>query len=331
MMKLEPLSIRLFPKNRGADAYKLTGIAARCDWVVMSDRFEPRITLHRKGETNTPRHIFLSLRSPLTALTYFFEGILPSVENRFVLVTGSEDVTVPVQFDRRWRQYDAREKDMLSRIASHPMLIHWYAENLAVDEHPKISPLPTGLVDPDSQEPWMTDIPEARPLADRPASVLVAHRVRKGPQWDLRKSVTRMAQQHWSPFATIPEGELNEKSFNKLLQENAFVACVEGGGLDPSPKAWQAILHGAIPIIRSTALNRAYELLPVVQVPNWEPGTLTLNTLKEWKLEFSRFDQQDLRARVLERLSMDYWFKIIECGKPVASHGRSDVFSINLD
>lgn len=36
----------------------------------------------------------------------------------------------------------------------------------------------------------------------------------------------------------------------RLMQSHAFVLCAEGGGVDPSPKAWQAILHGAIPIIR---------------------------------------------------------------------------------
>ena len=37
----EPLSTRLFPKNAGASTYRLTGLAAMCDWVILSDNKVP--------------------------------------------------------------------------------------------------------------------------------------------------------------------------------------------------------------------------------------------------------------------------------------------------
>jgi hypothetical protein len=40
-------------------------------------------------------------------------------------------------------------------------------------------------------------------------------------------------------------------------------------GLDPSPKAWEAILLGTIPIIQYSTLDDAYERFPVVFVNEW--------------------------------------------------------------
>ncbi|MEN9063000.1 hypothetical protein [Ponticoccus litoralis] len=36
-----PLTTRLFPKAGGADRYRISGLAARCDWVVLSDTQPP--------------------------------------------------------------------------------------------------------------------------------------------------------------------------------------------------------------------------------------------------------------------------------------------------
>src|SRR5690606_38296292 len=93
----EPMSTRLFPKNRGADAYVVNGIARRCDWVVLSDRQPPQASLVRQVETEAPRHVFVSLREPFQALAFFIERVLPMIRGPFVLVSGSEDASLPRQ------------------------------------------------------------------------------------------------------------------------------------------------------------------------------------------------------------------------------------------
>ena len=330
MDKIQPLTLRLFPKNLGARAYRITGIAERCDWIVLSDTAEPHVTLYQRSTVRFPRYIFLSLRSPFAALSYFSEEILPTIRNPFVLVSGSEDATVPIQTDRRWRAFNVQEKRSLAAILEHPLLTHWYAENLSVDDHPKHSPLPTGLVDQSGSEGWMIDVPEVPRLHTRPASLLLSHRVRKGPQWDLRKSVTSIGKQNWNEFTTILEEECAEPEFEQLIQRHAFVACVEGGGLDPSPKAWQSILNGAIPIIRNSALRRAYELLPVVIVQDWEGTAITKSRLDRWlSMLMPYFDHPSLRHQVLERLDIAYWWNFISQGIPINSHNGKDVMAIH--
>jgi hypothetical protein len=305
-------TVRLFPKLGGATAYAITGIAARCDWVLLSDRRAPLTHLHRVQPTDTPRHIFLSLRHPFAALAAFATEVLPKLRAPFVLISGSEDCTLPTQCDRRWRPFDNGEQQMIRTILDHPLLIRWFAENLEENSDPRFSPLPTGMIYPEGAPKNPRPICPP-PLHSRPLRVLCAHRVRPGPQWDLRRAVTARTQTDWAAFCTSPTREMPEPEFLALMQSHAFVICAEGGGLDPSPKAWLAILHGAIPIIRKTGTYRAYDPLPVAFVDNWQRDSLTPARLKAWRARLAPFhDTPALRAQTLTRLGLTYWWDQIE-------------------
>lgn len=320
-MILQPQSTRLFPKGRGADAYTISGLAARCDWVVLSDNHPPHVHLHCNRTTDHPRHIFLSLRAPFHAVRHFTKVILPRIRSDFVLITGSEDITLPRQRDARWRRFDAAEQAMLAQILNHPHLRHWYAENLDEGGHPRRSPLPLGLVFPQgAPEGLLMTAPP--PLAQRPLRVFCAHRHRDGPQWEPRRRVSRLAGGPWRDYCTTAAQEMPEPAFMAEVEAHAFVLCVEGGGLDPSPKAWSALLHGAIPIIRKTAVAQAYTHLPVVVVDDWTGDALTPAWLAHWRAAFLPwFDDPFARHEILHRLSLDYWWRIIASARPVKDKG----------
>lgn len=306
-------SIRLFPKGRGARAYQITGIAARCDYVILSDRKQPRIHVHRNVNTSYPQHIFLSMRSPFVALEYFTKQILPTLKANFILITGSEDITVPRQLDRRTRKFNDLEISYINRILSHPYLSHWFCENLDDASHPLMSPIPTGMVFKKNYPKTGISIPHSPPLLQRPVRILCAHRIRKGHQWEARRQVSQLALSDWSLWCTVLEEEVTEDKFLELIHQHAFVLCVEGGGLDPSPKAWQTILNGSIPIVRTTALKEAYQELPVAFVPSWDSSSLSAEILKSWYAHFSQAHEDRYFESVIERLGIDYWWnKILE-------------------
>lgn len=318
-------STRLFPKSLGASAYRITGIAARCDWVVLSDNRAPHAVLIRQAETAAPRHVYLSLRSPFQALRYFCTQVLPQIEGRFVLVSGSEDVTIPNQLDRRWRGFDPEERGMIAALLEDPRLIHWFAENLDAP-HPLMSPLPLGMVWPEGPPDPVPALPQPPLLDPRPLRVFCAHRIRDGAQWDLRRRISELATGPWADFTTHASEELSEPAFLAEVETHSFVICGEGGGLDPSPKAWTAILHGAIPIIRDTPLAPAYRALPVAVVPDWTAGAITTVQLASWKAALtSAFDDPDQRAQVLERLLLDFWWQPIEKAGLAALTGTNEV------
>lgn len=308
MVITEPHSTRLFPKKQGASAYSISGLAARCDWVILSDQNSPQVHFHRNRQVKNPQTIFLSLRAPYVAIRYFYEQILPILTTPFVLVSGSEDATIPTQIDRRWRAFDDQERSMITALVRHPLLVHWFAENLDQDMGGKVSPLPLGAVFPDGVAPWV--VPKVSPLSERSGLILCSHRVRNGPQWEPRRQVSQMAQTDWADWCTVVEDEVSETTYMELIQQHVFVLCVEGGGLDPSPKAWQTILHGAIPIIRNSPLIAAYRDFPVAVVDSWSPDQISAERLAQWQQQLAPVVENQ-RSILLERLGNAYWWNKI--------------------
>ncbi len=313
-MGFTPHSTRLFPKFQGAEAYVLTGIAARCDRVVLSDRVEPHVADRLQTDPDSVRTVFVSLRAHEYALTYFLDTVLPQLHRPFVLITGSEDVTLPHQVDKRWPALPGLMRERLFKLAKHPLLLAWFCENLDTCFHPKVRPLPLGMVYPDSDAiPATLTAPEWGRTADRYRRVLCAHRVREGAQWEPRRTVTALARSHWRPFTTVLEAPVDEVEYEALIHNHAFVLCVEGGGLDPSPKAWKALLNGAVPIIRRTAVSEAYAAFPVVTVGDWTEQALCPAKIETWFTRYFRTGFMRVqREMILERLGIEYWWASVQ-------------------
>jgi len=202
-------------------------------------------------------------------------------------------------------------------ILDHPHLRHWYAENLEEGGQQRRSPLPLGMTFPSGMSDGL--LPSSPPpLTQRPLRVFCAHRHREGLQWQRRRLVSDLAEGAWRAFTTTPAVEMPEPAFMAELERHAFVLCAEGGGLDPSPKAWAALLHGAIPVIRDTALAPAYAHLPVVIVDDWQAGALSVRQLARWRdMLLPWFDDPARRVEILHRLSIDYWWQIIAAARSV--------------
>lgn len=303
---------RLFPKENGASAYRLSGIAARCDWAVMTDSSQRSFSL-RGNISCQPRTVFLSLRSFFHAIPCFYEEILPKIHGKFVLITGSEDITIPNQTDKRWRTFSSTEKLLITKILNDDRVIHWFVENKD-ENREKMSTLPVGYVCTKGYlSTVMTQTPETL-IRDRSLKMLCAHRIRDGGQWEVRRKVTKLCSNQLPKISTILTDEISEMGFRHLVRKHPFTLCVQGGGLDPSPKAWLCIINGSIPIIKSSTLDDAYSNLPVAFVDEWNKDCLSKDKLLQWIYELSPYyEDPELRSQTLERLSLDYWWnKIIE-------------------
>jgi hypothetical protein len=308
---LNPHSTRLFPAKCGANGYRINGIAERCDWVILSDHRRPKIHFHQNIKTEQPRHIFLSMRYGYRAIHYFARMVLPQINSNFILITGSEDMTLPNQCDRRKRPFNKLERSYIEEILTHPKLIHWFCENLDDDSHPLMSPIPIGFIF--KSGPKAISIPDSPSLKQRPLRVLCAHRIRKGPQWEPRRQVTRLGLSDWSRWCTVIEDEISENEYMKLLREHRFVLCVEGGGVDPSPKAWHTLLNGAIPIIRSASLKRAYQELPVAFITDWQSQYISEEILQKWSDQLSpQFEDKSANGLLMKKLGIDFWWDKIK-------------------
>jgi len=111
--------------------------------------------------------------------------------------------------------------------------------------------------------------------------MLSGHHIREGPQWDMCRQVSDLCRLHYRNWCSVQDHVVPDDQFLLLMWHQAFVICVKGGGIDPSPKAWQAILQGANPIIRSSALDSACRQLPVAIIDAWDPKSLMPERLQK--------------------------------------------------
>lgn len=248
-------------------------------------------------------------------ISEFYERYLPLIKQntRFTLITGDSDATLPLQVDLRFGSYEnSGIHAILRSLHDDKRLFRWYSQNLD-SAWDKITPIPLGFWESGGTGLLRMALRQdpGSPIRARTLKVFCAHRHREGPQWQKRKLVSERAQGDWKECVDFYES-VPPADFFTTICDYPFVMCVGGGGLDPSPKAWTALLAGAIPIIENNPTTMAYRDLPVIFVDSWDDLELNTTLLREWVDRLApHFELPELRMAVLEKLSMGYWLKRI--------------------
>jgi hypothetical protein len=314
-----------------------SGLQARCDMVIGSryTRFQPTLQQRKQAWVRSwqPRSVFV--RNDL--LQTFVLRVLPCLEHPFVLLTGDSDMTLPRQVDLRFPK--VLDPSLWQQLLQDERVQHMFVENLDDATHPKVSGLPLGVSSynypgrnadfvlqhvPDSSPAGSppagpnlqpntnlsTSTPaRAVPISQRPLQALHVARMRDGKgQWADRQHVQELCAGEWVKLCRAP-GTMNSTLMWASMQAVPFILCVHGGGLDPSPKAWESLLFGTIPVLQHFPGDDAYRHLPVVFVDSWHEGSLTEALLKQWRHQLAPwFEEPDKRAVVLHRLSSQFWW-----------------------
>ena len=100
------------------------------------------------------------------------------------------------------------------------------------------------------------------------------------------------------------EPSLNRFEFYELVSKYKYILCPVGNGIDPCPKAFEAIILKTLPIIIKTPNTiDVYNELPCILVDSFEevlePGFLEMNYEKHKKMLDSN--------EILYKLSCEYW------------------------
>jgi hypothetical protein len=287
-------------------AEQLTGIASRCDWFVCMRQ------LVCITPTETPRTVFLSAFNGYVGFPYFMTEVLPKITKPIVLVIASEDATFPLgHLDKRHNYYKPYFY-LVHALLKNNLVLRIFVENLDT-RHIKLTPIPLGLLphsDWDLYTPLMKGIPIQ--FDTKKNWAYCCHRNRVGPQWEDRAKVVSFCTDLWSSFTKF-EMESSPTDFQHNLLHSKFCICVHGGGVDPSPRAWQALLCGSIPILEHSPIDEAYSRFPVVYVDAWTPDAITPAKLEAWLEELRPFYEDPVkRKEVLRMLSLQYWWDIIQ-------------------
>lgn len=164
-------------------------------------------------------------------------------------------------------------------ILEHPLVRGWYTQNWDGVVHPKLHPIPIGLDLHSRRSAWnlcgwwgslllraiggLAVRPEKRPgelLLDAHFQVTQFDR---GQRHQLRRLMEECSDCH------ILEGRLTRPEIWREYSRHRFVLSPAGQGLD-CHRTWEAMLLGAIPIVRKSSLDSLYESLPVAMVEDWD-------------------------------------------------------------
>ena len=288
------------------------GLQKMCDWII--DNHSD--TIVKKNGITKPRTIFVKADPEYWEI--FLNTVLPEIQTSFILISGSADRTTPNQIDLRYDSYrGTRLGEQLHKLADDSRISKWFLENCDEKLSPKMHLFPLGARGDvfDNDLEWHKNAWE---IALKPCNMkkkgiktISINRTRTGGngQWKQRAKVLKLLKGNWKNYIDYKHADIPSNIFVKELSKYSFVLCVEGGGLDPSPKAWQAIIAGSIPIIRKTQIYEAYKDFPCAWIDEWTEDAITPTKLKKWLEELSPwFDDPSKRNKILHKLTLKYWW-----------------------
>jgi hypothetical protein len=222
-------------------------------------------------------------------LKRFFEVLHPQLKN-YILISHNSDVPSPSPFE--------------SYLDS-PKLIAWFCENCDTKKHhPKLFRLPIGICNGHSMRDSrgltsteLTALREQYATVNKDIMLYMNFTVHAGvPDRQLAYRLFRN-----QPFC-YTSGEKGLRQYLHDVARSKFVLCPPGGGED-CYRTWEALLLGAIPIVRSSGLDPLFEDLPVLIINDWRD--ITPNFLE------TKYQEMKSKKYNMEKMFMSYWSNLI--------------------
>lgn len=265
-------------------------------------------------------------------LNFFFNELLPQLQNPIVLVSGDSDIETVTEHQH---------------FLNSDKLFHWFTQNCGLSGIlPKVTRIPIGIDNPiftklskrigflllnlkrfhpfrstlinelGNQSELCKVEAAMLPVANKPLKVLCTfhqfERLRKPNLYEEKRSPRLEAylSLYNNPDCFFLEHRLPQLSYWQIHQHFSFEVSPHGKGLD-CHRTWESLFLRTIPIVKSSSLDELYqsEEFPVVIVNDWRE--ITSDNLRKWHHEFSdRFDEA-----LIKKLSVDYWQQKIELQK----------------
>ena len=258
-------------------------------------------------------------------LVTFVRNVLPTIDDRFVLVTTYADYSP-------W-EYAPEATETLLECEK---VFHWFVDQCDLPPHPKVTSVPIGL-----PYPYRYDFPANYNIwSDR--DLFGHHRIDPPhvPTFDLRLSKLIAARKPsaqrklvaFADFAlndtpsrvghsetrrdiartlsackavTFMDRPVARLSLYHCYSNVAFVISPPGRGYD-CYRTWEALLMGAIPITKRSPLTPLYDQFPIVTVDDW--SEVTDDNLERW---MERFGAQCQSTDVERRLRFEHWSDLV--------------------
>lgn len=219
-------------------------------------------------------------------LKNFFEKIHTQIPVHYILITHNSDFPVPGNF----ASYLEDQK-----------ILAWFGQNTENYIHPKLHPIPIGI----ANRCWKhgniaTFALVQKKLGHEERNKLLYMNFSIGTYYKERKFVADLFQKKSFCIIGKPKGH---SPYLLDLVKSKFVLSPRGNGLD-CHRTWEALLMGAIPIVKASTMDKAFEDLPVLIVDDW--SIINRNYLNK------KYQEMKSKTYNLDKLTIDYWLKEIE-------------------
>lgn len=317
-MDHEILTTRSERKKVWESASDVTGISRKCDFVLINTTREfilrEPIRTIRLHLTDAPRASDVTTKQLRRAIQ-----LIKSLPGSYPIsvVMGGTDRTFPSSIDKRHSTNGPVLHRIYRRLLKLQRVCKVFIENMDKRTSDKESPISLGILYKSAKLPLIGNysLPPVRYSApytftdfNRPNRFPEAE-----PQFSTRIRVRHLVENSWmNMVSTI--GPVAPRIFLSKLRRSPFTLCVHGGGLDPCPKVYEAILAGVIPIVRCRPpLTEAFADLPIAFVKSWRRSSINKKKLSDWYEKLSpHYIDPGKRQEVLRKLSLDHWGQKIQ-------------------
>jgi hypothetical protein len=246
-----------------------------CDFIIDETNipFEPAKV--KPGDT-----IFLNA----DLMDYFFLELHPKINSPYILVTHNSDNAIPGKY---------------SPYINDHKLIAWFGQNVGLS-HDKMIHIPIGIANNYWEHGNTTLLSKTISKAkNSPKKYLLYLNVSTGTNTGARSQVFSLFSKKHYCYSS-PRKPWHDYLID--LSQSYFVLSPEGNGLD-CHRTWEALLMGAIPIVKTSTLDPMYQDLPVIIVQQWE-------NINEQFLR-NAYEKIKQRSYNLEKLYVQYWINLI--------------------
>jgi hypothetical protein len=192
-------------------------------------------------------------------VTKFALDVAPLMTSPFSLITTDGDAAMP--------SFVPAAKQLLEN----PFLVNWYTQNYDGSiEHPKLKAIPIGFdLHTHVRGLWSEDPGEnLKKMLELRSSNHARSMVPLKPPWSWDHPDRRKAAK---AIKCVKHDHPSKMPINDLwhsYKEHYFVLSPFGNGLD-CHRTWELLFFGAIPIVKTSSLDRLYVNLPVIIVKDW--------------------------------------------------------------
>lgn len=214
-------------------------------------------------------------------LDTFFTHYHPKIQQNYVLITHNSDYPAPGKF---------------ASMLNDPKIIAWFGQNPDGVRHPKFHPIPIGLANHRYKHGNTELVQRYQTLGKSSRRTMLLYLNFDKKTFSAERSLVynMFARQKYCKKA----GRRPYEQYLKDLTQAKFVMSPRGNGLD-CHRTWEAILMGAIPIVKSSPLDPLLAGLPVLIVSDW----------RRINKKFLEHKYQEIKSRSydLRPLYIDYW------------------------